>query len=75
MKMIPAEIFPMREFIEEEMRARGLSNSDLAAIIDWPVENIEEILVGNKSITPDTACLLAAAFGVHPQLFSNLENK
>ncbi len=72
--MIPVEVFPPGDFIKEEMEARGWSQADLAAIMGRPVQTINEILVGKKSITPDTARELATAFGVHPQLFLNLDN-
>jgi HTH-type transcriptional regulator/antitoxin HigA len=74
MSIVPVEVFPPGEFIKQEMEARGWSQVDLAAIMDRPVQAINEILSGKKSITPDTARELAAAFGVHPQLFLNLDN-
>lgn len=72
--MIPAEVFPPGEFIKQEMEARGWSQADLAAIMDRPVQAINEILAAKKSITPETARELASAFDVNPQLFLNLDN-
>ena len=71
---IPAEVFPPGDFIKEELEARGWSQADLAVIMGRPVQAINEILAGKKSITTDTARELATAFGVHPQLFLNLDN-
>jgi HTH-type transcriptional regulator/antitoxin HigA len=72
--LIPAEVFPPGLYIKEEMEARGWSQADLAEIMGRPVQVVNEILTAKKSITPDTAKELAAAFDVHPQLFLNLDN-
>ena len=72
--IIPAEVFPPGDFIKEEMEARGWSQADLAVIMGRPVQAINEILAGKKSITPITARELASAFDVDPKLFLNLDN-
>lgn len=73
-RLTPAEVFPPGDFIKEEMEERGWSQADLAHILSRPVQTVNEILSGKKSITPETARELAAAFGNSPELFLNLEN-
>jgi HTH-type transcriptional regulator/antitoxin HigA len=72
--MVPADVFPPGEFIREEMEARGWSQADLAEILARPLQVVNEILSAKKTITPDTARELAAAFGTSPAFFLNLEN-
>ncbi|RIK84393.1 MAG: addiction module antidote protein, HigA family [Planctomycetota bacterium] len=50
-------------FIREELDKRGWTQTDLARIVDRPIQVISEIVQGKKSITPDTANAIGAAFG------------
>ena len=52
---IPAEIFPPGEFIREELEARNWTQGDLAEILDRPLQLVNEIVLGKRSITPETA--------------------
>lgn len=69
----PAEVFPPGDFIREELVARGWSQSDLARILGRPVQTINMIVNGKKSITAETAKALGLAFGTGPELWMNLE--
>jgi len=51
----------------------GLSQVALAAHIGVPVRRINEVVRGKRGITPETAWLLAQAFGTTPQLWINLQ--
>lgn len=51
----------------------GLSQVALAAHIGVPVQRINEVVRGKRGITPETAWLLAQAFGTTPQLWINLQ--
>ena len=70
---IPAEVFPPGEFIREELEARGWNQIDLAAILGRAPRDVSEIITAKRSITPETAKQLAAAFGTDPRLWMNLE--
>jgi HTH-type transcriptional regulator/antitoxin HigA len=52
-----AEVFPPGEFIKEELEARGWSQVDLAEIIGRQPNVVNEIVMGKRSITPETARL------------------
>ncbi len=70
---IPAEVFAPGEFLAEELEARGWSQIELAEILGRPPRLISEIISNKRSITPETAVGLAAAFGTSAQLWMNLE--
>lgn len=71
---IPAEVFPPGEFIRDEIEARGWTQNDLAEILGRPIRLVNEIISGKRSITPETAQGLAAAFGNSAQFWMNLES-
>jgi len=68
-----AEVFPPGEFIKDEIEARGWSQADLAEILGRPIQAVNEIIAGKKSITPETARELGDAFGTGASLWLNLE--
>jgi len=70
----PAEVFPPGEFIKDELVEREWTQADLAEILGRPVQAINEIVAGKKTITPETARGLGDAFGTGPELWLNLEN-
>ena len=72
-KIIPAEIFHAGEFLKEELEARDLAQTELAEIIGRPTQAINEIILGKRGITPETAKGLAAAFGTSAEYWINLE--
>ena len=55
------------EVIRDELKARGLTQKDLA------VEGINEITDAKKEITAETAIELSAAFGTSADFWLNLE--
>lgn len=71
---LPVETFPPGDFIREEIEARGWIQDDLAMILDRPSKTVNEIIVGKRGITPETAKGLAGAFGTSPQFWMNLES-
>ncbi len=68
-----AEVFPPGEFIQEELVARGWTQSDFATIIGRPIQAVNEFISGKRSITADTAREIGEAFGTSAQLWMNLE--
>ena len=70
----PAEAFPPGDFIRDELDERGWTQTDLAEILGRPLNVVNEIIAGKKSITPETAKGLANAFGTTPDVWLNLES-
>ena len=73
-KQMPAEVFPPGEFIREELEERGWTQEDLAEILGRPLRLVNEIIMGKRGITPETANGIAAAFGTSAQFWMNLES-
>ena len=69
-----AEVFPPGEFIKEEIEARGWSQSDLAEILGVNDSVVSALINGKKSVTPDLAKALGAAFETSAQLWMNRES-
>ena len=75
--MIPRSRIPTHpgEILRAEfLEALGLSQVALAAHLGVPVQRINELVRGKRGITPDTAWLLAQAFGTTPQFWINLQS-
>ena len=69
----PAEVFAPGEFISEEIESRGWTQIELAEVLGRPARLISELIAGKRSITPETAKGLGAAFGTGPELWMNLD--
>lgn len=73
MTLIPARVARPGEVIASELEARGWTQKDLAEIMGRPLQAVNEIVNGNKQITPATAHELAQVFGTSPEVWMNLE--
>jgi HTH-type transcriptional regulator / antitoxin HigA len=60
-------------FIEEELEARGWAQADLAYILGMDVSQLNKLIKGATSITPDTAIALGDAFDMPAEFFMNLQ--
>jgi HTH-type transcriptional regulator/antitoxin HigA len=69
----PAEVFPPGEFLREELEERGWTQTDLAEILGRPIRVVNEIIMGKRRISAETAKGLAAALGTSPEFWLNLE--
>ena len=70
----PAEAFPPGEYLRDELKARGWTQSQFAQIIGRPLQLVSEIINGRKRITEKTALEIAAALGTTARVWLNLEN-
>lgn len=64
----PGEIL-LKEFLEP----MGITQVALARHVGVSVQRVNEIVCGKRGITPDTAWLLADAFGTSPEFWVNLQ--
>lgn len=74
--MLPENRIPTHpgEILQEEfLRPLGLTEAALAAHLGIPVKRIEEIVRGERSVSPETAWLFAQAFGTTPELWATLQ--
>jgi addiction module HigA family antidote len=64
---------PGEVLLEEFMRPLGLTARGLAAELGVPGNRISSIINGSRSITAETALLLAHRFGTSAELWMNLQ--
>jgi addiction module HigA family antidote len=75
--MIPENRIPTHPGVvlaQEFLAPLGLSQVALAAHLGVPVQRINELVRGKRGITPETAWLLAQAFGTTPEFWINLQS-
>ena len=58
---------------EEFLIPLEITQVTLAKHLGIPVQRVNEIVRGKRGITPDTAWLLAQAFGTTPEFWMNLQ--
>ncbi len=66
-------VHPGEVLDQEFMQPMGLSQNALARAIGVPPRRINEIVLGKRSVTADTALRLARAFGTSAEFWMNLQ--
>lgn len=66
---------PPGEYLVEVLGEKGISQAELARRIDRPTQAINEIVKGEKAITPATAIQLERALGVPAHIWIGLESR
>jgi len=66
-------IHPGETLLEEFLKPMALSQNALARVVDVPPRRINEIVLGKRAITADTAIRLARAFGTSEQFWMGLQ--
>ena len=69
----PRSFHPGRVLYEKFMKPAGLSQNALARDIGVPPRRINEIILGKRGITADTALRLAKRFGNSAQFWMSLQ--
>ena len=67
-------VHPGEVLLEEFLKPIGLSQNRLALDIGVHARRINEIVLGKRSVTADTALRLARYFGTSPQFWLGLQN-
>jgi antitoxin HigA-1 len=77
--MIDRELFPPIHpgeiLLEEFLKPMGISQNHLAISISVHARRINEIVLGKRGITAETALRLARFFGTTPQFWMNAQSK
>ena len=68
-----APVHPGEVLLEEFLRPMNLSQNRLALAIGVPPRRINEIVLGKRGITADTALRLARYFNMSPQFWMGLQ--
>lgn len=66
-------IHPGEVLLEEFLRPLGISQNKLARELKVPPRRVNEIVLGKRSITPDTALRLARYFGTSERFWLGLQ--
>lgn len=66
-------LHPGEVLLEEFLRPMKISQHQLAVNIRVPAQRINEIILGKRSITADTAMRLAKALGTSPEFWLGLQ--
>ncbi len=66
-------IHPGEVLLEEFLKPMGLSQNRLALDIGVPPRRINEIVLGKRRVTADTALRLSKYFGTSPQFWMGLQ--
>ena len=64
---------PPGELLQEELRARGMTQKRLAGLMNRPPQAISEIIRGRKAITAETALALEEALEIPAYFWLRLE--
>ena len=67
-------IHPGEVLLEEFLLPLGISQNALARAADVPPRRINEIVLGKRSVSADTAVRLAAALGTSERFWLGLQN-
>jgi len=62
-------------YIREELKKREMSQSELARRMDRPIQVVNQIVNGTKSVTAETALDLQKVLGVSAETWMNLDSK
>ncbi len=74
-QILPAEPIHAGAILKSELMARGLTQNDLADIINRPTKTINQIITGKMGITPDTAMQLSYALDISAETWLNLQSR
>ena len=66
-------IHPGEILLEEFLKPMGISQYRLAKDINVPARRINEIVLGKRAITPDTALRLSRYFNISERFWINLQ--
>lgn len=58
---------------EQYLRPRGMTQVECAKHLGIPIQRLNGLIRGRRSVTPETALLLAAEFGTTPQFWMHLQ--
>lgn len=70
---VPAEAFPVGEYIQEELVERGWTFADLAGRTGMFVAEVEELIGGDRKLLVRDAERLEVALGVRATTLLNLD--
>lgn len=64
---------PGEVLLEEFLNPLGVSQVAFAGHLGVPVQRVNEVVLGKRGVTPETAWLFAQALGTSPEFWLNLQ--
>ncbi len=74
-KIVSDLAIPPGEYLEEVLDDMGINQAELARRMGRPAQAVNEIIKGEKSITPETSIQLEKVLGVPAYLWASLESE
>jgi addiction module HigA family antidote len=71
----PRAPHPGKVLLEHFLEAAGISQNELSRMMDVPARRVNEIVLGKRAITADTAVRLSEALGLSPEYWMSLQAK
>jgi len=71
--MLGPAIHPGEMLLEEFLRPLGLAQAEAAQQLGMSANRLNEVVLGKRSVTADTALRLARRFKTSPQLWMHLQ--
>ena len=68
-----ANVHPGEVLLKDFLEPKGISQNALARAIDVPPRRVNEIVLGKRAISADTALRFARAFGTSEQFWMGLQ--
>jgi addiction module HigA family antidote len=68
-------VHPGEILLEDYLRPMGISQTELAADIGVPLRRINEICLGKRAMSPETAWLLAEYFDMSVEFWAGLQQQ
>lgn len=62
---------PGEMLLEEFLKPLGITQTQLSELIHVPLQRVNQIVKGKRSVTPDTALRLSRLFGTTPDFWLN----
>ena len=64
---------PGEMLLEEFLKPMGVTQRDFAKHLGIPLQRLNELVLGKRGVTPDTAWLLSMALGTGPEIWIDLQ--
>ncbi len=71
----PDSVTPLGDTLEETLEAKGMTHTELASRMDYPLSTIDEIIAGSVVVTPEIAARLEQAIDVPAHFWLNRERR
>jgi len=65
---------PGEILLEEFLKPLGITQLAFSKYLDIPLQRLNEVVLGKRAVSPETAWLLGMALGTGPEIWLDLQN-